>query len=137
MTGVKRPLVALLIANEPEMRKAILEGRKRITIREGWCDYHPRTTVMLCAYEEPWCVLAEITVVRHKRLFEVTTVEWQADGYANREEMLLDLRRFYPKIGSGSPVTVIYWENVRGKLVDDWTELRKSAWVLQTGDPLD
>lgn len=134
---MKKPLYALRIAADPKMRQAIIEGRKQITIREGWRDYEAGQPVMLCDHEEPWTVMADITVVRRKQLFEVTTVEWLADGYADREEMLLDLRRFYPKIDWGSPVTIIYWKNVRGKLVDDWAELRKSAWALQTGDPLD
>ncbi len=134
MAGPKRPLVALLIAPDREMRKATLEGRKKITIREGYREYYSGMTVMLCCHLEPWCVMADITAVRHCLLSEVTEKEWRADGFASREELLTGMQRFYPTMTWDSAVTVISWDNVRGKLVDDWTELRKSSWVIRTDE---
>jgi len=129
---LKKPLVALLIDPDREMRHAILEGRKKITIREGYREgYDPGRLVMLCCEKDPWCVMADIVEVRHCTLAEVTPEELEADGFGDHEDMWEGMRRFYPGLDWDSPVTVIRWENVRGKLVDDWAELRKSAWVLQ------
>jgi len=132
MATLKRPLVALLIAPDREMRHAILEGRKRITIREGYREgYDLGRPVMLCCQIDPWCVMADIAAVRHCLLSEVTEEEWEADGFASREELLTGMQRFYPEMDWNSAVTIISWDNVRGKLVDNWRKLRKSSWVLQ------
>ena len=125
MGGIKKPLVALLIADDREMRQAIIEGRKQITIREGYRRYDPGMTVMLCCHLEPWAVQADITNVRHCLLSEVTQAEWEADGFQSRDEMLAGMQSFYPTMTWDSAVTLISWKNVRGKLVDDWAELRK------------
>lgn len=115
---MRHPLQALLIAPEPLMRQAIEEDRKRITLREGHRDYRPGP-VMLCCQIEPWCVMADIVEVRHCKLKQVTREEWEADGFDSQEQMLREMRRFYPNLNWGSPVTVVRWENVRGKLVDE------------------
>ncbi len=135
MTELRKPLVALLFSPDQVVRKAILEGKKQITIRDGYREYHPGTPVVLCCCEkDPWCVQADITGVRYCRLAEVTEEEWQAAGFPSREEGLEGMRRFYPALTWDSAVTIIRWKNVRGKLVDDWAELRKSSWVLQDSD---
>lgn len=132
MATLKKPLVALLVAPDREMRHAIMEGRRQITIREGCREgYDPGRPVMLCCEKDPWCVMADVTKVRHCLLSEVTRAEWEADGFTSREEMLAGMRQFYPEMTWDSAVTVISWDNVRGKLVDGWAELRKSSWVLQ------
>lgn len=113
---MKQPLYAILIAPIEEMRARVLDGRKKITIREGHRDYKPGK-VILCCHLEPWAVSADIVSVRHTTLGEVTDEEYESDGFADRENMLAVMRRFYPNITSDSPVTVIRWENVEGKLV--------------------
>ncbi len=75
---------------------------------------------MICCHLEPWCVQADVVSVRHCNLVEVTPEEFRADGYHSKEEMAVSLRSFYPNLDWYSPVTVIRWENVRGKLVDEW-----------------
>lgn len=132
MATLKKPLVALRIAPNREERLAILDGRKKITIRDGYREgYNVGRPVMLCCQIDPWCVMADITKVRHCLLREVTEDECRAGGFSSREEFLTGMRQFYPEIKWNSAVTVISWDNVRGKLVDDWTELRKMSWVLQ------
>ncbi len=116
---LKRPLTALLIAPNDEVRKNILNGNKKITIREGHRDYVPGL-VMICCPIDPFCVQANITEVKHCRLDEVTKEEYIGDGYKSASEMRDELRQYYPKIYYYSPVTVIKWDNVRGKLVDDY-----------------
>ena len=116
----KAPLVALLIAPDPQMRADILSGMKRITIREGHRDYRPGP-VMLCCHLEPWAVLTRVETVAHKLLGEVSDAELLADGFANRAELLAGMRRFYPTITMDSPVTVIEWAYpVAGKLFNDY-----------------
>ena len=116
---LKRPLTALLIAPNDEMRRNILNGTKKITIREGHRDYQPGL-VMICCPVDPFCVEATITDVKHCRLDGVTREEYIANGYKSASEMRDDLRQYYPKIDYYSPVTVIKWDNVGGKLVDDY-----------------
>ncbi len=118
MTDTRPGLLALLIAPDEAMRQDIIAETKQITIREGWRDYQVDRLVMLCCQIEPWCVMADIAEVRHCTLSEVTQEEMEADGFQTPAEMLEGMRRFYPDMYWGSPVTVIRWENVRGKLVD-------------------
>lgn len=120
MDEMRPPLYALLISPDREARRAILEERKQITIREGLRDYRSDRPVMICCPEDGWCVTADIAEVRHCSLAEVTPEEFEADGYRTPQEMLDDLRQFYPHLDWSSPVTVIRWASVRGKLVDDW-----------------
>jgi hypothetical protein len=117
--GLKDPLYALLIAPDEGMRRAIITGDKAITIREGHRDYRAGRPVMLCCQLVPWAVMADIAAVRHTTVENVTREELAADGFADWEDMLAGLRRFYPSLTMASPVTVIRWENVRGWLVDN------------------
>lgn len=121
---MKRPMVALLISPDPMARHAILHGTKRVTIREGHRDYQPGDRLMICCHIEPWAVMSEIESVRHTTLAEVVKEEYVSDGYNTSKEMLLDLRKFYPNISWGSPVTVIWWGAISGKLVDELKERR-------------
>tara|TARA_Y100000310_G_scaffold213611_1_gene214555 strand:+ start:1571 stop:1939 length:369 start_codon:yes stop_codon:yes gene_type:complete len=118
---MKRALLSLLIAPDDEMREAILSGEKEITIREGHRDYTLGPVTITC-HIEPWCVAADITNVRHTKLKELTIEECEAEGYSNWNEAVRDLRKYYPKIDLESNVTVIRWDNVHGKLVDDYLE---------------
>ena len=112
---------SLLISPDKETRKAIIAEKKTITIREGHRDYKPGPA-MLCCHIEPWAVMVQIIDVRHCLLAEVTEGECHVDGYNNHEEMLKDLRRYYPLLGYSSPVTVIHWTNPQGKLVKKYLE---------------
>ena len=114
---MRRPLQALLIVPDVKMRRAVLEGTKRISIREGHRDYRPGPLV-LCCHLEPWAVMVEVTSVRHCMLAEITIEECRDEGFSSRSELLYFLRRFYPDMLSQSPITVIRWENAAGKLVD-------------------
>lgn len=117
---MKQPLVALLISPDERMRNNIVSGTKTITIRDGHRDYRRGQTVMLCCHFEPWAVMADIKEVRHCLLSEVTQKELQDDGFKDVEDMLNGMRRYYPALEHDSPVTVIRWENARGKLVDGY-----------------
>src|SRR3990167_3095591 len=116
---LKQPLYALLIAPDSGSRWAIINEKKCITIREGHRDYRAGKPVMLCCQIEPWCVMADLTEVRHTTVAEVTKQEIEDDGFADRDDMLRQLQRFYPSLTMRSPVTVIRWTDVRGWLVDN------------------
>ncbi len=114
---MRDPLLALKISPDSAQRLAILRGEKKITIREGYRDYWPGPVVLFC-HIEPFAVMAEITEVRHTLLRGVTQEEWETDGFENRKDLLTGMRKYYPEIGWGSPVTIIYWDNVTGALVE-------------------
>lgn len=116
---LRRPLQALLISNDKAQREAILNGSKKITIREGWRDYEPGFVLFGCP-NEPWCVGADITNVRYCLAREVTTEERIDDGFNSYRDMIAGMRRFYGGFNDNSEVTIIRWENVRGKLVEDY-----------------
>ena len=116
---MKPPLQALLIAPDEEMREKILRGEKQITIREGHRDYRLGNCLLACP-DEPWCVEVNVTNVRHCLIGKISKEEYRADGYESQGRMLRDLRRFYPNIELQTPATVIQWENVRGKLVENY-----------------
>lgn len=116
---MRSPLYALLLAPDLDERHNVEVGTKTITIREGHRDYQAKKPVMICCHVEPWCVMADISSVRHCSLRDVTEAELRDDGYTDLDDMLSQLREYYPTLTPSSPVTVIRWENVRGKLVDE------------------
>ncbi len=120
MPDTRPGLLALLIDTDKAMRQDIIAETKQITIREGWRDYQVGRPVMLCCQIEPWCVMADIVEVRHTRLREVYREEWEADGFDSKEDLSTGMQRFYPDMNWNSLITVIRWENVRGKLVDEF-----------------
>jgi hypothetical protein len=110
-------MTALLISPDLVMRRAILDGTKRVSIREGHRDYRPGDRLMICCHVESWAVMSDIESVRHTSVEYVRCEEYISAGYRTREEMFQGLRKFYPRICWGSPVTVIWWGAVTGKLV--------------------
>ena len=115
---MKSPLYALLVAPDSQMRADILTGRKAISIREGHRDYQPGTSVMLCCHIEPWAVMADITSVRHCSAKDVTSEEIADDGFSGFQDFLTQMRRFYPIFNESTLVTIIRWNNLRGKLAE-------------------
>ena len=116
---MKPPLYALLIAPWHGMRNDILQGRKINSIRDGHRDYVADCPMMICCHLEPWAVMVDITKVRHTTYGEITADEYRADGFSSQEDMMRSMREFYPHIQLDSPVTVIWWANARGWLVDN------------------
>jgi hypothetical protein len=110
---MKRALRAILIAGE-EGKKAVLEGRQKVTIREGHRDYTEGAVLLGCP-KLNWATMGNITSVRHTTLIEVTEDELRADGYLDKGEMYADLKKYYPKLTYNSPVTVIRWDELRSK----------------------
>lgn len=115
----KQPLYALLIAPDSKMRQAILDGTKKISIREGHRAYPIGAKIMLCCHLEPWAVMANIIKVCHTTLWKVTEEDYMADGFESLDKFFCGMQKFYPNISMGSAVTIIKWDNVSGILVDE------------------
>ena len=102
-----QPLYALLIAQDPEMRQAILNGKIHSVIRAGHQEYPyiPYGKVMLCCHVEPWVVMADIINVRHTIIHAITLEECLAAGYNSLGDLLLEMQKFYPDL-SINPFTI-------------------------------
>lgn len=114
---MKPPLYALLISPNQTSRANIVSGIQTISVREGHRDYQAGRPVMLSCHLVPWAVMADIAEVRHCTLGDVIKEEYVAAGYATHVGLCAGLQEFYPDMTMDSPVTVIRWTNVRGKLV--------------------
>lgn len=114
-----RPLQALRLANDIDMIYAAFGGDKKITIREGHRDYQPGVAI-LCIMESSTYAEIDITSVQHTTLDNVTIEDLRADGFVDNNQAFEGLRLFYPDLKPDSPVTVIRWDNIRGRAVDDF-----------------
>jgi hypothetical protein len=115
---MKRPVVGLLIQGSDALN-AVARGRKTITIREGHRDYQTGDRLMLGCPWLNWMLFAEVAYVRHSLAAKVLPEDLADAGYSSHEHMVEDLRRFYPNLTLESPVTVVRWTNVQGKLVNE------------------
>lgn len=105
---MKRALQAILIAGE-EMKQDVLDGKKKITIREGRRDYSDGPVLIGC-HELNWATMREISNVRYASLKDVPEEDYRDDGFDSKADMLMALSKFYPDINWDSPVTIIRWE---------------------------
>jgi len=114
------PRQALRIADEIPMAEAVLLGMKIISIREGHIDYRVGEEVFIVCLEQGWCAVADLVCSRHTTLRHVRPIELFADGFADLDQALEALRRFYPDLTLDSEVTVVGWDHIRGSSVDDF-----------------
>lgn len=110
---MKRPVQALEIEDNPDVLLSIMLEQKKISLREGHRDYIPGKLIIYNC-DNNFSIQVEITSVKHSTLAEITEVEMKADGYQSKEEMLTDMKRYYPDLTWESPMTVISWDNVQG-----------------------
>ncbi len=108
---MKRALRAILIEGEKD-KEDVLQGRKKITVREGHRDYSEGPVLLGC-HKLNWATMRTITSVRHTTLEKVTEKEWLDDGYKSQDDMYNGLRKFYHNLEYSSPVTVIRWDDLR------------------------
>lgn len=113
--------VALLVPRDNKLRQDIISGKVTIAIRKGHCDYMSGQQLVLCCHlDEPWTVLADIVTAHYLYRYSILQDTIEAAGYRTREEMEIKLKEYYPDLNLDTPLTVIQWQNVRGKLVDDF-----------------
>ncbi len=108
---LRRPYVMLELGDEEHMLHATWNHEKEITIRAGHRDYRVGDKLAIVNYAWGFAVRATVSAVRHCTLAEVTDEEMNADGWTDRDRMLLDLQRFYDGMTWESPVTVIRWRD--------------------------
>lgn len=116
---MKPLLQSLQISGGSEERLRILTSQQTVDIR-----LHKRKGIvakgelLLFDHHTPFIAMVDIVYFRYCRLGDVTSEEYQADGYNTQEELLADLQRYYPTVTLDSVVTVIKYANVRGYWVD-------------------
>jgi len=127
---LRKPLQAILISPDKKERQMILSGEKTVSVRYGHRDYEIGP-VMLCCHIEPWTVKAEITNVKHITVSQVPSEDALASGMksGSLSEILLDLRKYYPSITFSSPVTVVRWNNLEGKLAEKAKKSKRAGYV--------
>src|SRR5271155_1962286 len=85
-------------------------GRKRCTIRMGRAAV---ATPEILMSDGRSSVCVRITKVDASRSFkEISLQDALDEGFASREELIRDLRQYYPRAGDDDPITVIYFEQI-------------------------
>lgn len=115
---MKRTPPYILIAPVDNMWEAVKSGQKKITIRSGLRDYQVGDVTMLCCHIRNCAVMADIVGVYHGKLSTVPMEFIRADGFGDHENALQGMQRFYPDMTLESDVTVVLWDNLRGKMVE-------------------
>lgn len=116
----EQAMFALLIRSDDELRQDIVSGKITVAIRKGYRNYRPNHELMLCCHHEPWAVLADIVEISYLYPYAISQYAIEAAGYRTMEEMACKLKECYPDLDKDTPLTVIRWQNVRGRLVDDF-----------------
>ncbi len=114
----KAPYFFLPVEPDQKLRLGIAVGEINCTIREGKRPLQPGCLLALGCEKVPWLVLADIEAVRHCALREVSEREWLCAGYASRPQFFGNMNKYYPSISKTSLMTVVFWKNARGALVD-------------------
>ena len=127
-------LQALLFAPDVALWSDVILKNGTVTIRVGHRDYRVGKPVMLCCHIASACVMAEVTEVTHCLLAEVPELKLRRAGYADRDDLLDGMRRFYPKIAPHDEVTIIAFANLKGTLAD--TGMVVMAPANRADDPL-
>ncbi|ABP50405.1 ASCH domain-containing protein [Pyrobaculum sp.] len=89
--------------------KALLEGRKRSTIRPGVLKVADRVYIHS---KGRIVAVAEVESVMYKRVLELTDEDARLDGFNNREELVAYLKRRYPGLRDTAIITIIKFRKV-------------------------
>lgn len=93
----------------PEFVTAIQKGQKTTTIRIGKRQIEQG----LLVFESSGCnILVRVVDIVEKTFSRLNDHDAQRDGMQNIEELKETLKKFYPKIGPRSRVSIIYFEQV-------------------------
>ncbi len=88
--------------------RLLKENRKRCTIRLGTASV--ATPEILMSDGRDSVPIRIVRVDTSRSLAELTEDDAHAEGFENREELLKDLSKYYPRAVPSDPVTVIYFE---------------------------
>ena len=90
--------------------KLLRSGRKRCTIRLGLATV---ATPEIKMSDGRTSILVRILKVdASRRLKELTDTDARDEGFSSREDLLRDLRQYYPRAADDDPITVIYFEPI-------------------------
>ena len=121
MEDSSKPMFALLIPRDEKLRQDIVSGKVTAIIVKDYRGYVPDHELMLCCNLELWSVLVDVVEVSCMRFYGISQRNIQPAGYNTREEMMRRLKELDSSVDEpSSPFTIIRWENVRGRLVDDF-----------------
>jgi hypothetical protein len=85
----------------------LLSGRKHCTIRLGHSTVASANITMTDGKKS---VRVTITGVENGKCFgDLTDREAQAEGFSSANELIADLRKYYPHATATDPVTIIYF----------------------------
>ena len=107
---LRKPLQALIIANEKNKR-TVLNGAQKIIIEREWIDYS-KGFALLCCPPNELCLGVMITDVRHCLAEEITEDESKDYGFVNYPDMINDMKRYYNDFNDKIKVTVTRWKDL-------------------------
>jgi hypothetical protein len=82
----------------------VRSGKKKSTIREGTRNLIPGPAILASGDEE---AAVRITTVTHNTLGMLTEEDAKEEGFDTLSELIDTLKRFYPRIGTTSAVTIV------------------------------
>ena len=94
-----------------EYAKAILEGKKKATIRLGLVKPRRREVIIHCGGRA--LAKARITSYEFKKLIDLTDEDAKIEGFKSVEELKAALKRHYKDISDDSFITVIRFEVIQ------------------------
>jgi len=95
------------LAIHPMFHKAIENGERQLTIREGKRDFVVGEAIVLYCSLTSWAIDAVITDVTHANVMTVSAAHLERYGVTGQRELLQALRVHYPTIQFSTNVTVI------------------------------
>jgi hypothetical protein len=111
----------------PRYLEAVVTARKHSTIRDGVLVFSPNCEVLLRFSRTAPPLVVRVTDYRVKRFGDLSQKEVDADGFAGRNELFVELRQYYPHISEESIVTVIEFAVVSKPAPDNSGRARKKT----------
>ena len=106
---MQEPLQALLIAGEKQQIE-VLNGSKTCSIRMGFRNYKIEKPILIGCHLRQWCILTEVTFVKHLLLKDLTIEMLDNEGYYNLSDAINNLSKYYPTVNENSEITYLEWK---------------------------
>src|ERR1035437_6936067 len=85
-------------------------GKKKCTVRVGNASVAGPEIIMSDGRSS--ARIRILSVDNNRTFSQLTLQDALAEGFASRDELEKDLRRYYPRVQPSDPITVIYFESV-------------------------
>jgi len=99
----------------PRYLESVITGRKSSTIRDGVLVFPDNCELLLRFSRSAPPVKVRVTESRVKRFKDLSQKEIEADGFGTRDELLAELRQYYPLIMEESVITVVNFRTIPPK----------------------